>query len=76
METITVFRINRRVDISGVSGTGVVAFGTEYPNGKVTLSWNTKFKSVAVYDSMQDVIEIHCHGDSSVIEVVNVIRNE
>lgn len=76
MDTITVFRLNRKVDVSGVSGTGIVAFGTEYPNGKVTLCWNTRFSSVAVYDSMQDVVEIHCHGDSSMIEVVNVIRNE
>ena len=76
MEIITVFRINRKVDVSGVSGTGVVAFGTVYPNGKVTLCWNTKFNSVAVYDSMEDVVEIHCHGDSSSIEVVNVIKNE
>ncbi len=76
MEIIKVFRLNRLKDVSGVSGTGIVAYGTEYPNGKVTLCWNTKFSSVAVYDSMQDVIEIHCHGDSSMIEVVNVIKDE
>ena len=72
---VTIFRLNRIKDVSGVSGVGIVAYGTEYPNGKVTLAWMGNPSSVGVYDSMKQVVEIHCHGDSSQIEVVSIIRD-
>lgn len=30
------FTLHRRYDVTGVSGTGVIAFGTLYPSGRVT----------------------------------------
>lgn len=56
------FHLYRDTDQSGVSGTGRVAEGTLFPNGKAVLSWNTPFTSVAVYDSMKHLREIHLHG--------------
>jgi hypothetical protein len=56
------FILKRDKDIAGVSGTGIIAEGVVFSNGKVTLSWLTQYKSVGVYDSLDDVEAIHCHG--------------
>ncbi|GIG58841.1 hypothetical protein Lfu02_32130 [Longispora fulva] len=64
-----VFALDRHIDVSGVSGTGLVAFGTWYPvTEKVTLSWlgeNTGHAAVSVYDSLAVVAAIHCHGGAT-----------
>lgn len=33
---IRTFKLNRKVDVTGVSGTGIVAEGTEFSNGRVS----------------------------------------
>jgi hypothetical protein len=55
------FKLYRHRDASGVSGTGVVAWGTVYPNGKVSLAWCGTRPSVNVYESLADVTAIHGH---------------
>ena len=61
------FVLDRKEDETGVSGTGIVAEGVEFSNGKCVLSWLTDFKSIAIYESIQDIIAIHCHGDKTQI---------
>ena len=57
------FALHRRYDLSGVSGTGLIAYGTQYPTGRVTLAWCcSDIQSVAVYDDVHDVERIHGHG--------------
>ncbi|WP_199520965.1 hypothetical protein [Jiangella anatolica] len=57
------FGLHRRYDVTGVSGTGLVAYGTQYPTGRVTLAWCcSDIQSVAVYDDIDDVESIHGHG--------------
>jgi hypothetical protein len=59
------FALRRHVDLGGVSGTGLVAYGTLYPpTGTVTLCWlghTTGHRSVGVYDSIEAVRAIHGH---------------
>ncbi|MGH3655693.1 MAG: hypothetical protein ACRDUA_03445 [Micromonosporaceae bacterium] len=59
------FALQRYVDLSGVSGTGVVAYGTCYPpTGTVTVCWlgrTTGHSSIGVYDSLDAVRTIHGH---------------
>lgn len=62
MTTPRLFHLFRDSDESGVSGTGRVAEGVLFANGKAVLSWNTKHTSIAVYDSMEQVRAIHSHG--------------
>lgn len=65
-----VFALHRGEDESGVSGTGVVAYGWKLPepNGRVILAWMTEpHDSVAVYDSMGAVKSLHGHGGSTQI---------
>ncbi|TDE07488.1 hypothetical protein [Jiangella asiatica] len=57
------FALHRRYDLSGISGTGLVAYGTQYPSGRVTLAWCcSDVQSVAVYDGIDDIERIHGHG--------------
>lgn len=67
------FRLVRSEDVNGVSGTGTVAFGTYYPapNDRVTLAWCSKTNSVCVYDSIEDVEEIHGHQGRTEVEWID-----
>lgn len=57
------FTLHRRYDVTGVSGTGVIAFGTLYPSGRVTLAWCcSDVRSVSVYDDVSEVEQVHGHG--------------
>lgn len=63
------FALHRHRDRSGVSGVGVVAFGTWYPSGEATLAWcSGPIRSVTVFSSIADIERIHGHGgDSEVV---------
>ena len=55
------FNLVRTEDVSGVSGTGVVAEGVMFSTGKCVLAWVTRFRSIAVYDSIEELESIHGH---------------
>ena len=55
------FRLVRKEDVSGVSGTGVIAEGVEWENKRVTLSWLGKHHTTENLDSIQEVEDIHGH---------------
>jgi hypothetical protein len=55
------FYLVRVEDVSGVSGTGVVAEGVEFTDGRVALRWRTATPSTVVWDSIVDVQAIHGH---------------
>lgn len=56
------FHLMRLEDESGVSGCGKVAQGVVFDNGKTVLCWLTKYSSVAVYTSIEELEHIHGHG--------------
>lgn len=62
------FQLVRSQDVSGVSGTGVVALGTRYPNGKCTISWLSDLSCIGVYDSLDQLIAIHGHGGNTTVK--------
>ena len=57
-----VFYLNRVEDESGVSGTGRVAQGFVFDNGRVAVTWLSDHPSVTVYDNIGEVRAIHGHG--------------
>lgn len=61
------FWLKRIEDESGVSGVGVVAEGTQFDNGKCVLAWVTQFQSVAVYDSAEELENIHGHNGKTLV---------
>lgn len=55
------FKLKRSEDVSGVSGTGFVAEGVLFSNGRVALCWLTETPTVTSFDSIADVETIHGH---------------
>jgi hypothetical protein len=61
------FELVREEDETGVSGTGVVAYGVVFPDGNAVLRWDTKVNSTVFYDSLADLETIHGHGGKTVV---------
>lgn len=65
------FRLVRTTDVSGVSGTGTVAEGCVFTNGKAVLAWlpTDRYEgAVNVYVSIADLEAVHGHDGATVIE--------
>jgi len=65
------FVLNRTEDFTGTSGTGIVAEGICFSNGKVALHWLSCYGAVNVYDSMEVTQTLHGHGGLTTIEWVD-----
>lgn len=59
------FELHRDIDISHVSGTGIVAQGCQYDDGTVALRWISDRPSTTFWASVADVVAVHCHGGLS-----------
>ncbi|WP_261569326.1 hypothetical protein [Frankia gtarii] len=59
------FELEREVDVSGVSGTGAVAFGAQAPDGTCVLWWASEHDSIAIYPTMETLLAIHGHGGTT-----------
>lgn len=66
------FVLNRLEDVSGISGTGTVAEGVRFSDGRVALMWTTRNRSLAFYDSLEDVVAIHGHGGKTIVRFIDV----
>jgi hypothetical protein len=62
------FVLNRREDFTGTSGTGIVAEGVCFSNGKVALHWLSHLGAVNIYDSMEVTTILHGHDGRTVVE--------
>ena len=65
------FYLNRTEDESGVSGTGRIAQGVIFDNGKVALTWLSEHPSVTIYDSIGEVRAIHGHAGKTDLVMEN-----
>ena len=63
-----IFYLKREEDESGISGTGRVAQGFVFDNGKVAVTWLPEHPSVTIYDNIGEVHAIHGHGGKTVVE--------
>jgi len=63
------FNLKRNQDISGVSGTGIVAEGVQFTDGTCVMRWLTKTPSTALYTSIEDIVKIHGHDGATIIEM-------
>lgn len=74
MSAVTVprrFVLNRLEDETGISGVGLVAWGVEFPDGRVVMRWASEHRSTALYDSMDDVVIIHGHNGKTRVDWVD-----
>ena len=66
------FELHRDEDLTGVSGTGLVAEGVEFSDGVVAMRWMTLQASTAVYErGMEAVDAIHGHNGSTRIVILD-----
>lgn len=59
------FALQRDDDPTGMSGTGVIAYGEQLPDGRVLLRWVGPTPSTVVWTSVDDLVHIHSHAGRS-----------
>lgn len=59
------FELHRDVDVSGVSGTGIVADGAVFPDGVTVIRWRGDRSSTVVWPRLEDAEAIHGHGGAT-----------
>lgn len=64
MRTFILYRVT---DVSGISGTGVVAEGVQFSDGVCAMRWMTDTATTTVFASVQDVESIHGHDGATKI---------
>jgi hypothetical protein len=55
------FELYRHRDVSGVSGTGVVAEGVEFSDGAVALRWLGRYPSTVAWAGIEPAMATHGH---------------
>lgn len=81
MGSIRRFELHRDLDITGISGAGVVADGVQFPNDEILtwadgtrttlpagwcrITWRGEHASTVLWPSLDDVIAIHGHGGAT-----------
>ncbi|MEU4295469.1 hypothetical protein AB0E63_45240 [Kribbella sp. NPDC026596] len=62
------FQLVRHVDVSGISGTGVVAEGVEWSDGTIALHWGGRYPTTTVWpDGVDALLSIHGHNGGTTI---------
>lgn len=62
------FQLVRYLDVSGVSGTGVVAEGVEWSDGSVALHWAGRYPTTTVWqDGVEALLAVHGHQGATTI---------
>ncbi len=59
------FYLFRHSDVNGMSGTGVVAVGVVWPNGKAHMQWVSFKSSFEIHENVENLIEIHGHNGAT-----------
>jgi hypothetical protein len=68
------FWLVREVDVSGVSGTGIVAEGAQYSDGSVAVHWPGAYPSTTTWNSIEHVLAIHGHGGKTDVHWLDTDR--
>jgi len=59
------FILERHHDVSGVSGTGTIAEGISFSNGRISLQWLVEPCSLTIFNSVNELLEVHGHNGST-----------
>jgi len=65
------FVLIRNEDVTGVSGSGLVAEGIVFTSGQVVIHWLRQPFSMGLYQSLEDVIFIHGHGGRTKLQFID-----
>jgi hypothetical protein len=69
------FRLVRHTDVTGISGTGVVAEGIQFTDGTTVVRWlpggtarpEKVRPTTVIHDDVDSVLGLHGHGGSTVV---------
>lgn len=70
------FWMIRDDDETGISGTGIVAEGIEYSDGKVAIRWQThgdSHHSTVLWDNLEDARAIHGHSGKTWFQFADLV---
>lgn len=70
MRTVELFRER---DITGVSGTGVVADGVEFADGVVVLRWFGQHRSTVVWSDIATAMVVHGHDGATTARATAIV---
>jgi len=56
------FHLERTEDPSGVSGTGIVAQGVVFDDGRGAMTWLSPMKMTTTFDHISEVEKVNGHG--------------
>ncbi len=65
------FVLVRDEDLTGVSGSGIVAEGIVFTSGQVVINWLREPFSTGLYQSLEDVIFVHGHGGRTKLQFID-----
>lgn len=66
------FVLVREEDETGISGTGTVAEGVQFANGKCVMNWLSEHTSVAIYDDIATLEAIHGHNGKTKVVWIDI----
>lgn len=65
--TMRRFQLHRSNDVTGVSGTGIVAEGCQFADGRAVVHWLGAHSSTVVWDRIEDAVHVHGHAANTQI---------
>lgn len=66
--TLNRFVLIRSEDVSGTSGTGIVAEGIEFSNGQIVTHWLSQLDSINVYANRKVLDQLHGHNGKTKVQ--------
>lgn len=70
------FVLQRDRDETGVSGTGIVAEGVAFSDGRATLRWLGEYSSVVVWDTIDNLVAVHGHNGATRLRWIDAERTD
>ncbi len=62
LQSIHRFFLERTEDLTGVSGTGIIAVGVRLPTGRCVMEWTGKIEqSIVIWSSVEKMLEVVTH---------------
>jgi len=65
------FLLVREHDLTGVSGTGIVAEGVMFSGGRSVLQWLREPYAIGMFQSLNDLIAVHGHEGATHVEFID-----
>ena len=69
------FVLVRHKDVTGTSGTGVVAEGVVFEDGQAVLKWLRKPYALGVFPSLKNLLDIHGHEGNTQVRFLHTQRS-